>query len=414
MRTASGGPDVTPSVPDFSCDIITKVGALVTDAGLLDQPTEIYSQFSDLLSGFVFETDANFRIVRCAGQFPHDRFSPLYSAVGCSLLDLALSLPDVASRRRLVGMLKRHQRISRLRYHLGAESHYRCYEFSAAPVMEAGRFRGCRGIIVDATTEQSAQAAIEADHRAAAIADQARTEFLATISHELRTPLNAIIGFSELITGEILGPLGDDRYRDYAGDILSSGRHLLELINEMLDISRLETGKLALKEEEIRLKHFLPQCVRAVEPAFREKGIFPTLQLQADMPAIWADPQAVRQMLAHLLSNAQKFVETGGRVTLSSATGADGSLHIALTDTGVGIAPELIDEVLIPFVHGHPMIARRHGGGGLGLPITKALVELHGGRLELKSVPGQGTCATLVFPPERVLHSSSTRERRAG
>lgn len=381
--------------------------------------SEIFAEFGDLLGGFIFETDAGFVIIRSAGIFPHGGATSVEAVTGSSLLEVTQNIADLPARHALVRSLQCHEKVSRLRYHVSAGhvdagEGVACFEISVQPIIEDGAFAGCRGIIIDVTSAEEAENAVRAERQAAEIASQARTEFLASISHELRTPLNAIIGFSEIIQAEVLGPLGDDRYGEYAGDILNSGQHLLGLINEMLDISRLETGKVALREDDVHLDKLITSCMDGMAEQFAEKRVDVSVTVPPVMPVLWGDGHAIRQMLAHLFSNAHKFVEHDGRVDVAIELPDDGTLRLRIADTGVGIAADQLDYVLIPFVQGDHTVSRRHSGTGLGLPITKALMDLHGGRLEIASRLGEGTQITMVFPAERVVDYTTTSTLKAG
>jgi len=240
---------------------------------------------------------------------------------------------------------------------------------------------------------------VEAKQRAEE-ANQSKTEFLARVSHELRTPLNAIIGFSEMMSQGMFGAIEPPRYAAYVRDILVSGRHLLELVNDVLDLSKIEAGKMTLREAEIDLPFFVPQIIRLVEKAAAEKQLTLEVKLADELPRLNADQRAIRQMLLNLLSNAIKFTLPGGSVSLAIAMKAD-RLTIAVEDTGIGIAPENIAGCFRPFDQVDNVLTRRFEGSGLGLAITKALIELHGGEIRLASTVGVGTQVILAFPAHR-------------
>ena len=241
-------------------------------------------------------------------------------------------------------------------------------------------------------------------------ADRAKTEFLANTSHELRTPLNAIIGFAEIIKAESFGPVGVPEYREFIGDIVTSGQHLLDIINDILDMSRMEAGTLEVQEETIKVPEILDICVRSATIAAEETGVTLTASIPDDAPRLFADARLVKRMVGHLLSNAVKFTNEGGRVDLSVAWTEERPLTIAVRDTGIGMAPEQIPLVLQPFGQADASLARSYEGTGLGLSLTKSMVELHGGRLDLESESGVGTTATLVFPKERVRKAAARRD----
>ncbi len=222
-------------------------------------------------------------------------------------------------------------------------------------------------------------------------ASRFKSEFLANISHELRTPLNAILGFSEVLIDQVFGPLSE-RYRTYAGHINTSGRRLLDLINDLLDLSRIEAGRYELYREPVAVAAALDSCLRLVDAEARRKSIVLTLDPGPPGVLVDADPRAFEQIVLNLLSNAVKFTADGGHVRVTvTTTGADVTLVVA--DTGVGIRPEQLADVFEPFRQAHT--ALRSGGTGLGLSICRNLVELHGGTITIDSAPGRGTTVTV-------------------
>jgi two-component system cell cycle sensor histidine kinase PleC len=242
----------------------------------------------------------------------------------------------------------------------------------------------------------------EARRRAEA-ASMAKSRFLATMSHELRTPLNAIMGFSEVMKDEILGPHANPVYRDYAADIYESGRHLLELINEILDLSRIEAERYELHGERLHLAEVIEECHRLLKLRAENKCLDIVVKVSPDLPQVWVDPRAMRQICLNLLSNALKFTPSGGRVTVTLAPSPDGGQFLSVRDTGPGIPKEEIPKVMQAFGQGSLAHETAEGGTGLGLPIVKSLIELHGGSFELRSELGRGTEVIMVVPRQRVL-----------
>ena len=232
-------------------------------------------------------------------------------------------------------------------------------------------------------------------------ANEAKSEFLANMSHELRTPLNAIIGFSEIVSGELCGPIGA-RYVEYARDIHTSGIHLLSIISDILDLSKIEAGRRELSENMVDLYDAAESSLLLVRGRAESGHVRLVNRLAPGGPRILADERAVKQILLNLLSNAVKFTPEGGRVAVTAEVRSDGSLAVSVDDTGVGIAPENIPRALAPFSQVDRSSSRTHEGTGLGLPLVKSLIELHGGTLELESEEGKGTLATIVFPTDRV------------
>jgi two-component system, cell cycle sensor histidine kinase PleC len=243
----------------------------------------------------------------------------------------------------------------------------------------------------------------EARRRAEA-ANKAKSRFLATMSHELRTPLNAIMGFSEVMQTELMGPLNNPTYKDYAGNIHQSGKHLLNLINEILDLSRIEAGKYELHEEPILLTDIAEDSVKLLHLKATTKGLELIENFEPGLAQVWVDQRAMRQICLNLISNALKFTPKGGRVTVTVETDDDGGQLISVRDTGPGIPAEEIPRVLQAFGQGSLAHETAEGGTGLGLPIVQSLIELHGGTFELLSELRKGTEAIVRLPKTRVLN----------
>ncbi|HEX3498461.1 MAG TPA: ATP-binding protein [Stellaceae bacterium] len=285
---------------------------------------------------------------------------------------------------------------------------------SGKPVFDAnGRFRGYAGNARDITREITAEQRLIETKAEAEAASRTKSDFLAIISHELRTPLNAIIGFSDVINREVLGPIGSVKYREYAGDILSAGRHLLGLINNILDMSKIEAQKMQLFEEVVEVAALAASSVKIVERLAADTQITLAIDIPQDLPRLRGDEMRLKQILVNLLSNAVKFTAAKGSVTLSARLLADGALEIAVADTGIGMSEEELVLALEPFRQVESALARRHEGTGLGLPLVKAFVEMHDGTLTLHSVSGEGTTARVVLPAARVVVSASAPARQA-
>ena len=237
----------------------------------------------------------------------------------------------------------------------------------------------------------------------ALIASQAKSEFLATMSHELRTPLNAIIGFSEVMKDEMLGPVGNVKYHSYAGDIHSSGQHLLDLINDILDLSKVESGKDELHEEDIEVSEVIRAVVRLVKQRAEVQGVKLILDTPDGLPKLRADKRKLKQILVNLMTNSVKFTEAGGTVKIGTRCSSDGGWEFEVVDTGIGIAPEDVTKAFSQFGQVDGDLSRTYEGTGLGLPLTKALTEQHGGSIELQSEIGFGTTIIVRFPASRVV-----------
>lgn len=243
-------------------------------------------------------------------------------------------------------------------------------------------------------------------------ANQAKSEFLANMSHELRTPLNAINGFSEIMAGEMFGPLGDARYKGYAADILKSGQHLLSLINDILDMAKIEAGKLTLHYEAVSLKEIVEDAARLMRGRVEESGL-KMLVDAPDLPTIEADHRGLKQVVLNLLSNAVKFTPEGGDIVIALSREDDERVRVAVTDTGIGIAAEDLARLARPFEQVEGQHSKTTQGTGLGLALTKSLIELHGGTLTLESEPGRGTTVSFDLPIRRPAQAAESQARAA-
>ena len=237
----------------------------------------------------------------------------------------------------------------------------------------------------------------------AELANRTKSEFLANMSHELRTPLNAIIGFSEILHNELMGPLGVDCYKEYALNIKESGTHLLDIINDILDLSKIEAGKVQLLEEIIDLSRTIKSCTRLMDVRAANAKVTLVAKISPTLPALRADERKIKQILINLLSNAVKFTPEGGQVTLTAARLEGSGVEIIVQDTGIGIAADDIAKALAPFNQIDNSLSRKYSGTGLGLPLAESFTRMHGGSLALESAEGQGTRVTLYFPESRVV-----------
>ncbi len=260
---------------------------------------------------------------------------------------------------------------------------------------------------------EEANAKHDEARRRAEEANLAKSRFLATMSHELRTPLNAILGFSEVMKSELFGPHAVDQYKEYSNDIHSSGQHLLNIINEILDLSRIEAGRYELQEEAVDLAATVDDCRHMLELRARGKSITLRTMLETGLPRLWADERAIRQITINLLANAIKFTPQGGEVMVKVGWTASGGQYIAIRDTGPGIPEEELPTVLETFGRGSMAIKTAEQGTGLGLPIVKGLIDLHGGQFDLRSKLREGTEVIAIFPPGRVMETVAPVEDAA-
>lgn len=266
---------------------------------------------------------------------------------------------------------------------------------------EAGHILYAIGVAQDISEQKRHEEELIQAKNEADLANRSKTEFLANMSHELRTPLNAVIGFSQLIRDQAFGA-NPERYVSYAEDINASGKLLLDLINDILDMSRIEAGRHILSEEELPVATAIHDCLRIVSPRAADGNVTLDFQPASDLPMLLADARSLKQILLNVVSNAVKFTPASGRVSIGVSIRRDGSMQVVVSDTGIGIAADVLPNLFAPFRQGDNSISRRFGGTGLGLAISRKLIELHGGSIEIDSLVGRGTTVRLVFPAERV------------
>ena len=288
------------------------------------------------------------------------------------------------------------------------------YEKTQPVYDDAGKPLYIDGVIFDITDRKAAEAELMRTKERAEAANRAKSDFLATMSHELRTPLNAIIGFSDVVLEQMFGPVANARYLEYLTDIKNSGTHLLELINDILDLSKAEAGHFDLRDDLIHVEQLIDSCVAMVSLRARQAGVEIVTDVAADLPRLRGDERKLRQALLNLMTNAVKFTPSGGQMMLRGQCVAEG-LRIAVGDTGIGMAAGDIPTALSPFGQIDSALNRRHTGTGLGLPLSKRLVEAHGATFAIESDVGVGTIVTLDFPAQRLMappgpvHSAAAR-----
>ena len=265
---------------------------------------------------------------------------------------------------------------------------------------EAGKF--C-AVLRDITQWKKAEEELVTARRAAESASEHKSDFLTRVSHEIRTPLNSIIGFSDVMIEERFGPIGNDRYREYLRDINRSGVHILDLINDLLDISKIEAGKMELSFEAVNLNQIVSETVALLQPQANVERIIIRTSLSRSVPRVVADARTIRQIILNLVSNAIKFTPTNGQVIVSTVYDDNGEVALKVRDTGRGMNEAEIEHVLKPFTQISVAESRRAQGTGLGLPLTKALVEANRAQFDIESTPGNGTIVQVQFPTQRVL-----------
>ncbi len=365
-----------------------------------------FRDYAETASDWYWETDSEHRF-----SYVSDRIRAYLDPqhlIGRRRTDVALDKgEDAAKWREHLALLDRHEAFSDFvyRYDARREGRYCC--LSGKPLFDdSGRFLGYRGTTRDVTEIIRAQERLREALLEAEAANRAKSEFLAGMSHELRTPLNAIIGFSDILRSGMAGAVSP-KVREYAEDINQSGQHLLKMINDILEISRIEAGALGLNEAPTDIREAIALCARLIGPRAAEGRLRLAAVLRDDLPPLFIDETRLKQILLNLLSNAVKFTRPGGSVTVEAGPREDGAMVIAIRDSGIGMTAAELDIAMQPFRQVDSSLARRAEGTGLGLPLTKAFVELHGGTLELDSTPGAGTTARVIFPRERVLQQAA-------
>ena len=272
--------------------------------------------------------------------------------------------------------------------------------------MTIGRLSGSNGycaVLRDITQWKRTEEELRNAKRAAETASSHKSDFLARVSHEIRTPLNAIIGFSEMMVEERFGPIGSPRYLEYAHDIGNSGKHVLDIVNDLLDISKIEAGQVEMEFVAVSLNDHLAQSVSLLQPMANSQRVIIRTSLSASVPEVVADQRSIKQIALNLLSNAIRYTPSGGQIVVSTSYEPSGNVVIRIRDTGIGMNRKELEQAMKPFGQVGPGPRQRGDGTGLGLPLTKAMVEANRAQFDIVSAPGEGTLVTIAFPPQRVL-----------
>jgi two-component system cell cycle sensor histidine kinase PleC len=389
----------------------TEITARASGEAELEDLSRAVEDLTELSSAWCWETDAELRLTRLSEDYTeHAGLSRSQSLGG--RLEEVWRLDD--SSQALVADRQAFRDQRAVGPHAGHDEE-RSFAISGRPFLDGrGRFAGYRGIGADVTdhvrSDAGAETATEAAAETAERASRAKSDFLANMSHELRTPLNAIIGFSDAMRSETLGAMGNERYRQYAEDIHLSAHHVLDIVNQILDLSRIEAGKVELEEEPLEVPNLIDRCCRMIQSEIEKAELKLKVEVEPDLPRIRADAAKLKQVILNLLANAVKFTPPGGRIGVTAGLGSEGHLDIEVRDTGVGIKSADIPKVLARFEQSDTDGQQNQRGTGLGLSITKSLVELHGGTLEIVSRKGRGTRVVVRLPRERVLSEGDESE----
>ncbi len=370
----------------------------------LRQNEERFRDYAETASDWFWETGPDHRFTYMSSGI--GRFGAgAHSRIGKTRIELAVGAElEPEKWRQHQATLDRHEPFREFVYRSARDNGEIAYvTVSGKPVFDAaGTFRGYRGSARDVTATVLAAERLHAAMAEAEAANHAKVAFLANMSHELRTPLNAILGFADMIRSRIFGP-DDPRYFEYARFICDSGNHLLNLVNDVLDMAKIDAGRLELAFGEVDLGELAAAQAELLAPRARERGISLDVDAAPGVLSVRADELRLRQVVLNLMSNAVKFTPPGGRVTLRVARAADGRPSIMVRDTGIGMSPGEMELALQPFRQVETHMERRHEGTGLGLPISKNLVELHGGELRIESEKGQGTTVAVLLPAASVV-----------
>ena len=358
-----------------------------------------FRDLAEVSSDWFWETDAAMRL-----SYLSDRFYQLTGyapadCIGFPTEKFAAGRIDGPRWTRQRGILTAHRPFREFVYDLDAADGRRLtVSVNGTPLFDAaGAFAGYRGTASDITARRIAEEARDEALQRAEYANQAKSEFMATMSHEFRTPLNAILGFSEMMRSRVFGPLGSDTYDDYANAIHSSGNHMLTLVNDVLDISAIETGHRAYAMEAVDTEDVVRGCLAEIANFAAERDVGLGYVPDAPVPPCYADRRSVRQIVTNLLSNAIKYNKMGGEVRVSVAAG-DGVVEIIVADTGIGIPADRMNAILEPFIQADTNPLRTNDGAGLGLSIVRSLVEAHNGTLAFESELGTGTTVRVTLP----------------
>ncbi|NIA68206.1 PAS domain-containing sensor histidine kinase [Pelagibius litoralis] len=396
IRGADGSLRATAMVYEPTTKLKATATALVQATTRLDDTTR-------LVSDWVWETDQDL-ILTFVSPRVHD-------ALGYHPRELiGRSLNDIPSEAtpKLLSLISSRQHVPFRDIEVevpNKEGEKLLFRLNGLPVYcpDSGDFLGYRGTAENVTALRQREEALIGAKESAELANRAKTEFLANMSHELRTPLNAVIGFSEIMESELLGPLGSNQYKSYASDIHESAQHLLTLINDILDVAKIEAGAHELREEVVDPRDVVNAVQRLVAERAKRADQALEVALPENLPRLRADERKLKQVLLNLMSNAIKFTPEKGVIELSARLEDDGSFVFQVSDTGIGISREDIPRAFAAFEQVDSRLNRQFEGTGLGLPLSAGFVKLHGGRLDLESEPGVGTRAIVRLPANRVL-----------
>ncbi len=366
-----------------------------------------FRDYAEIASDWFWSTDDEHRFTYFSKRLTEATGLRREELLGKTQQDLGRGNLTEEDWHRHLGDLRAHRAFRDFRYkHSGANGSEVWWATSGKPIFDGqGMFIGYRGTGRNITVEMESQEALRLAKEEAELASRAKSEFLANMSHELRTPLNAVIGFAEVIKTDEADRFDKAKYREYAGEIVTAGQHLLGLISDILDLSKIEAGRVDLCDETIDVSETIRSCLVLMRDKARSGAVTLEQDCPAELPPLRADDRMLKQILVNLLSNAVKFTPPGGTVAVKAWCNRRDGYVLQVSDTGIGMSLDDIPRAMTRFVQLEGQMNRRFEGTGLGLPLTKSLVELHGGSMDLQSELGVGTKITVRFPAERVVRS---------
>jgi|OM-RGC.v1.000791441 PAS domain S-box-containing protein len=379
--------------------IFTDATLSVESTAALAQSERRFRDIIDIASDWVWETNAAGQITFVSDRFVEISGIPTDRIVGRTRRELPFYDWDDPGLQALEEDLRERRPIHGRRIRIGTPSGDRQVSLRGRPILgDDGTFQGYRGTGTDVTREHEYVQRLHDAMVEAQAANRAKSRFLANMSHDLRTPLNAIMGFSEIMQAEVFGPVGHPRYAEYSRDIRTSAVHLLELIDDLLDLARIESGRIEMVKEPLVIRDIVDEAIMLVAPRCEARGVSLTVTGAADAPVVHSDGRAVKQILVNLLTNASKFTERGGSIVVDIKPDSTGNVWVSVCDDGCGIPTAMIDEVTKPFVQASETASRPRDGVGLGLAIVRSLSEAIGAKFQIESRIGEGTTARVRLP----------------
>lgn len=379
--------------------IFTDATQSVESTAALAQSERRFRDIIDIASDWVWETNATGQITFVSDRFVEISGIPTDQLVGRTRRELPFYDWDDPGLQAIEEDLRERRPIHGRRIRIVTPSGNRQASLRGRPIFDDdGTFQGYRGTGTDVTREHEYVQRLHNAMVEAQSANRAKSRFLANMSHDLRTPLNAIMGFSEIMQAEIFGPVGHPRYAEYARDIRTSAAHLLELIDDLLDLARIESGRIEMLKEHLVIRDIVDEAIMLVAPRCEARGVSLSVTGAADAPVVHSDGRAVKQILVNLLTNASKFTEHGGSIVVDIRPDPAGDVWVSVRDDGCGIPTTMIDEVTKPFVQASETANRPRDGVGLGLAIVRSLTEAIGAEFQIESRIGEGTTARVRLP----------------